>query len=309
MKATALAYDSREEWLKKRKHGIGGSDAAAILGLNPWKSPMDVYLDKISPTSEDHESEAAYWGKQLEDVVAREFSRRMGLRVQRVNSLLEHPEHSFMLATIDRRVVGGGLLECKTTSEWKRDEWGEDKAPDMYIVQVQHYFAVTGEQSGWLAVLIGGNRLLIVPVERDQEFIDNLIAAEEAFWRCVEDRTPPEVDGSSACTEAINALYPEADEGSSIILPLKDGTRLLADYKQAVVDAKAGAAEVDRLANEIKTLMGEAEAAFLPGDEKPCVTWKNFTASRFDSKRFAKDHPTLDAEYRQLSAGRRFVVK
>lgn len=309
MHATVTRLQSREEWLEERRTGIGGSDAAAIIGLNPWRSPMDVYLDKIGRGPDDAESEAAYWGNRLEAMVAEEFARRMGLKVHRVNALLRHPEHPFMLASIDRRVVGGGILECKTTSAWKRDQWDEDRAPDQYIIQVQHYLAVTGEQQAWLAVLIGGQRFQIVPVERDEDVIENLTRAEAEFWHCVETRTPPAVDGSEACTQAIRALYPEAEEGSSIFLSATDGSRLLADYKCAVADAKASAAEVDRLANEIKTLMGTAEAAYLPGDEKPCATWKNFTQSRFDTKRFGKDHPDLDAEYRSETCGRRFIVK
>lgn len=309
MKATAVSYVGREDWLTQRKRGIGGSDAAAILGLNPWKSPMDVYLDKIGQGPPDTESEYAYWGTRLEALVADEFSKRMGLKVARVNALLIHPEHPWMVANIDRRVVGGGILECKTTSEWKRNDWGEDKAPDMYLLQVQHYLAVTGEEKAWLAVLIGGNRFLTVPVERDEALIRDLIDAEARFWECVENRTPPAVDGSDACTEALRRLYPEAKEASTVILPLGTGSRLMSDYRVQLAHVKFEEQELDRLTNEIKVLMGEAEAAYLPGEDKPCATWKNFTQSRFDGKRFSADHPDLDAEYRNQTSGRRFVIK
>lgn len=153
---------SHEEWLAARRKGIGGSDAAAIAGLNKWKSPVAVYLEKIGQAPEENvSSEAAYWGTVLEDVVAQEFSKRTGLKVRRRNAILQHPEHSFMLANVDRLIVGEKAgLECKTASEYLKEEWKDDEVPAQYLIQCQHYMAVTGYDAWWIAVLIGGNKFI-----------------------------------------------------------------------------------------------------------------------------------------------------
>ena len=116
----------RHGWLSIRRKGIGGSDAAKVLGLSKWGGPLTVFLDKTGrlPMEDDEPSEAAYWGTTLEDVVAREFSKRTGLRVQRRNAMFHHPDHPWMIANVDRVIVGSNRgLECKTVSAFKADEW------------------------------------------------------------------------------------------------------------------------------------------------------------------------------------------
>jgi putative phage-type endonuclease len=134
--AINTAAMSREDWLRERRRGIGGSEAAAILGLSPWATPLDVYLDKIGEGEDVEETEAMYFGTILEGVVADEFSRRTGLKVRRRNALLTHPDYPWMIANIDRMVVGGGLLECKTCNAF--NPWN-GVVPEHYQIQVQHY--------------------------------------------------------------------------------------------------------------------------------------------------------------------------
>ena len=100
----------RTAWLAARRTGIGGSDISAILGLSPWRSPVHVWLDKTgqAPDEPPANAEAMYWGKTLEDVVAREYAQRTGRRVQRVNAILRHPQHEWMLGNIDRAIVAEG---------------------------------------------------------------------------------------------------------------------------------------------------------------------------------------------------------
>src|SRR5690606_35289427 len=116
--AKILTLDmSREEWLKERKKGIGGSDASVIVGFNPWKSPFELYIEKTSDEVQEIENEATHWGNVLEDVVAEEFSRRTGKKVRRRTQIFKHKEYDWMIVNIDRDVVGErALLECKTTS-------------------------------------------------------------------------------------------------------------------------------------------------------------------------------------------------
>src|SRR5690625_1801045 len=93
---------SRQDWLHERQKGIGGSDASAILGFNPWKSAFELYIEKTSDTVQEIDNEAIHWGNVLEDVVAEEFTRRTGKRVRRRNQIFKHKEHEFMIANIDR---------------------------------------------------------------------------------------------------------------------------------------------------------------------------------------------------------------
>lgn len=266
--------EGREAWLQERRKGIGGSDAAAILGLNPWRSPFQVYLEKIGEAPEYEPGEPAYWGTILEDIVAAEFTKRTGLKVQRVNKILWSSEHPFMLANIDRRIVGTHHgLEAKTTSAWNRDEWSAEAAPIQYVIQCQHYMAVTGWPLWHLAVLIGGQQYLGTTVERDESLIADIIQAEAAFWECVQTRTPPAVDGSDACTAALKALYPASTE-ESVILPDLAGEYIKGYHEAAAIEKRAKEAKQAHQ-NALEALMGNAGVAYLPGNPKPCITWKS----------------------------------
>src|SRR5690554_2691682 len=159
---------TREQWLEERRKGIGGSDAAAIAGLSRYRSPIQVYMDKLGLIEPPEENEAMYWGRKLEDIVAEEFSIRTGLKVRRRNAILQHPEYPFMLANVDRLIVGKNEgLECKTTSAYRADEWKDDGIPWEYAIQCYHYMAVTGYKAWWIAALIGGNQFIYKRIERD----------------------------------------------------------------------------------------------------------------------------------------------
>lgn len=303
---------SREEWLKARRQGIGGSDAAAIAGLHPYKTAIQVYLEKIGEIGEEEAGEAAYWGTKLEDVVAEEFSTRTGFKVSRRNAILQHPEHKFMLANIDRFFMhperGRGVLECKTASAYKAGEWEGDKIPDHYVIQVQHYLAVTGLQFGAIAVLVGGNRFLYKLVERDEEIIRYLIQIESSFWQMVEARTPPPLDGSKAATDLLDMLYPVEQvkaEQPPIELP-PAAYDLIAAYEQAKAEEKAASERKEAAANQLKALLGDYEIGIV-GDRR--VIWKTIESERLDTKAFKAAHPDIAAKFIKPSNYRRFEVK
>lgn len=311
MNATVLAPTiemSRREWLKQRRKGIGGSDAAAIVGMNKWKSPVEVYLEKIGEAPEvDEMSEAAYFGILLEDVVAKEFTERTGLRVRRRNAILQHPEHSFMLANVDRLIVGERVgLECKTASEYMKDEWKGEEVPAPYLIQCQHYMAVTGYDAWWIAVLIGGNKFVYKKIERDEELIDYLIDIEKHFWENhVEKRIPPAFDGSDASSDLLKVLYPEAETESEIELP-EEADKLIEQWQQAKEDENEAIERRKEAENRLKGMLGKFEIGNA-GDR--IVTWKSYTSNHFDSKRFAKDYPELYAQYLKTSSYRKFGIK
>ncbi|MCI8548835.1 MAG: hypothetical protein HFJ38_08160 [Bacilli bacterium] len=137
----------RKTWLKLRKSGLGGSDAGAVCGLNPYSSPANVYLDKISDEIKDKDNESMRQGRDLEEYVAKRFTEETGLKVRRSNKLYRSSEHPFMLADVDRLIVGENAgLECKTATAFQAEQWKDRKVPTHYLIQCLHYMAVTGSK-------------------------------------------------------------------------------------------------------------------------------------------------------------------
>ena len=295
----------RDEWLKLRKQGIGGSDASVILGMNPWKSPMDLWLDKTGEFDEDNDNEAMYFGRALEDFVAKEFTLRTGLKVRRKNSMLRHADHPWMLANVDRMVVGEDSgLEAKTASIYSLDVWKEG-VPEHYYPQVQHYMAVTGLKFWYVAALVGGQHFFIHKIFRNEDFITELIEKEEAFWKLVTEGTPPPMDGSEACSKLLNSLYPEGEKDKEVQLPL-DAALLIRQYEEGKEEEDLAKTKKDEAANKLKEMLGDSERGFVH-DRK--VSWTNVSTKRFDSKRFEKEHPDLHGQYLNESLSRRFSIK
>ncbi len=296
----------RDEWLEHRRQGIGGSDAAAIMGLNPWRTAMDVWLEKTGEfKDEPTDNEKMYWGTALEDVVAREFMARTGLKVRRRNAILQHRKHHFMIANVDRLVIGHKAgLECKTAGQYTSDDWAMG-VPDYYIPQVQHYMAVTGYKAWYVAVLIGGQEFRFFKLTRDNHFIKELIEAEYEFWKMVEDKTPPPIDGTRASSELVKRMYPEAEKGKETELPY-EAYQLIQQYDQACEDEKRAKLLKDEAANNLKDMLGTAEKGFIYDRQ---VIWSSVTSKRFDSKALKKDHPDIYEQYLNESSYRRFSIK
>jgi putative phage-type endonuclease len=299
---------SHEEWLRARTHGIGGSDAPVILGLSKWKTAFELWLEKTGQsTLPDTDSEAAYWGSKLEALVAEEFVVREGKKVRRVNAVLRHPKYEWMLANIDRRVVGeNAILECKTTSAWLHGEWKDDEIPDAYIVQCQHYMAVTGAEKAYIAVLIGGNQYKCKVVHRDDELINIIIEAERHFWEFnVLGNNPPALDGSSAAERFLKERYSRAQDGKVVELPPTYRARI-----EELLAIKARISELEQqqktIENELKNELKDAESGLVGGY---VVNWKSITSNRFDQKTFQTEHPDLYSQYIKPSTSRRFEVK
>ncbi|MCP1176236.1 MULTISPECIES: YqaJ viral recombinase family protein [Bacillus] len=297
-----------DQWLQARTQGIGGSDVSAIAGLNKWKSAVQVFLEKTQAIEkEDIQSEAAYFGNVLEEVVAKEFAKRTDLKVQRRNAILQHPEYPWMLANVDRLIVGEKIgLECKTASEYLKKEWEDEEVPAAYLLQCQHYMAVTGYEAWWIAVLIGGNKFVHKKIERDEELIQYLIDIEKDFWlNNVEKNEPPMFDGSDASTELLKHLYPESIADSFVSLG-KQEELLIEARDQVDREIKVLQEQKAEYENKIKAKLGTNEVG---GTENYKVYWKTHTTNRFDSKRFKTDHPDLFKRYAKESQVRKFTVK
>lgn len=295
------------QWLKERQKGIGGSDVGAIMGLNKWKTAFQVYLEKTEPiTEENQQSEAAYWGTQLEDMVAKEFTIRSGKKVRRDTRHFVHKDYPFMVANIDRRVVGeNAVLECKTVNQFGSKEWSGEEIPDSYLLQVQHYLAVTGAEIGYIACLIGGQHFIWKQVERDEELINLIIKAEKEFWSMVVNKTPPALDGSSAAEKWLNEKYKNSEEGLEINLDTSysDKLKKYNELKDKEQDVKEQLKEIE---NQIKNEMGKAEIAYIPNFQ---VTWKQVFSNRTDTNKLKSEYKDVYESCLKKTTSRRFTVK
>ena len=310
----------RQEWLDVRKTGIGSSDAAAAVGLNPYCSPLELWLNKTNreaksdasldtATSEDDAS-PMYWGTLLEPIVASHYTRKTGNRVRRINAVLQHPnpELPWMLANIDREVVGCPdvqILECKTAGINGVRLWA-DGVPQYVQLQVMHQLAVTGKQAADVAVLVCGQELRVHRIERDEAMIAHLIQLEKRFWHHVQTDTPPPADGSDSSGQALRHLFPR-DTGT--VVDFTADRELCAAYADWVslreVLDRQEALEAS-LAQRMQQAMGEAtQATFETGS----VRWKKVADSAvLDTARLLKDDPTLLQRYGKVRNGpRRFT--
>ncbi|PKF08351.1 YqaJ viral recombinase family protein [Macrococcoides caseolyticum] len=290
---------THEEWLKARQSGIGGSDAGTILGVNKWKSKTQLFFEKVNPELKQQvDNEFIYWGNVLEDVVAKEFETRTGKKVRKNNKMLRHPEHEFMLANLDRVIVGEkALLECKTTSQYNIDQWKDDEIPASYLCQIQHYMAVTGYEKAYIAVLCGGNQFIWKEVPRDDELIEIIINAEKDFWyNNVLAGVIPEIDGSDATKDFLNHMYKDIDETE---VQLSDDVETLLTALEQVKQEEKELKELKtQYENKIKHILGNNLAGKTSGYQ---VTWKPQVRKTLDTKKIREIYgEQLDPYYKEI---------
>lgn len=281
---------TREEWLEHRRQSIGGSDAATIVGLNPWSSPYELWADKLGKIPPKEENEAMRIGHDLEEYVAQRFTEATGKRVRRENNILRNKDIPFAHANVDRLIVGEKAgLECKTTSVLNMKRFKDGDYPANYYVQCQHYMMVTGYETWYLAVLVLGREFLWFEVKRNEEDIEALMQAEKDFWELVESRSEPPVDGTSSCSDTLDKLYPDSDPDVEVDLtPLTDA---LTQRSELCRQIKALEAQKKACENSIKDYMETAEKGNCEGFK---VSWKTQQRIAFDSKQLQADHPEID---------------
>lgn len=259
------------KWLEVRNKGLGGSDAGVILGFNPYKSLYELWMEKTGQLEAEDlsDNQFVYWGQKNEANIADWFAEETGKKVQRMGTV-QSKENPFMLANVDRVVIGENAgLEIKTAGVSQYKNWKDDEIPDSYYCQCLHYMAVTGADYWYIAVLIGGNEARWKKIERNEEDIKALIEAEKAFWELVEDRTPPAVDGSKSCSDALAEKYGDSN-GEEIALPEEADTLIMKINGDTEI-IKSLEKEVTANQNKLKEMMGEAEVGRV-GSFK--VTWK-----------------------------------
>ena len=276
---------SREDWLRYRKQGIGGSDAGAICGVNPYASAAAVYADKTNPDVELQDNEAMRQGRDLEDYVAQRFTEATGLKVRRSNKMYQHDDYPFMIADIDRTIVGVNAgLECKTASAFSYDKWKQiETVPEHYIIQCCHYMAVMDWDYMYLACVILGKDFLYYRIERDEEMIRHLISIEKSFWEeYVMKKQLPPPDGSRDYDSLIGGDYFDPQKDSKIpLIGMDQELHRRADINQLITRLEKEKREIDQ---KLKLFMQDHEVA---ENERYKITWK----------------------YSETTGQRRFVVK
>jgi len=295
-----------DEWLALRKTGIGGSDIAALLGMNKYTSPYEFYLDKRGELPEMPRSEfldrAAMWGHLHEPLIAARFAEVHGVKTRRVG-LIRHESEPWRLANLDRQVSGCPdgpcLLEIKNRSAWKAGDWGPsgdpEGVPDAEALQTHWYISVAGYRHAHVGVLINGNDDRYYRVEADDDLAGDVTAMARKFWRRVQDGDPPPVDGSDAVTELLKDLW-TGQEGAETVVDRAEADRLKAERDRLKSEAKALETQIADADNQLKAMLGDAEIAVWDGE--PLFTWKRNGV--FAAKKFETAHPGLAEKYAHL---------
>jgi len=298
---------TRDDWLRERMTGIGGSDAPAVLGLSKWRTPMDVFLDKLGQGTELVESELMKWGRLLEPVVRQEYAERRGETVRLApHELIRHPTMGHMFCTPDGITDSGRLYEGKVARS--AEGWGEegsDEVPEAYFIQVQHSLIVTQLPVADVAVLIGGSDFRIYEVPADEETQELIIDAEAAFWNRVKTGEPPEPKTAEDAQKRFRTARPGSERTAT-----HDIEGIVGNLRRI----QAQRIELEGMEDAHRALvmgfLGDAEI-LVDLNGKPLVTWKQTRPIlRFDSSHFKEDSPDLYAQYLKASEpSRRFLIK
>ena len=302
-----IRYKDHEEWLALRRQlGVGGSEAGAVMDLDPYKSPYTLWAEKTGRIPEFAGNLTTRVGSYLEELVARLWCEETGKKVRRRNAILVNDDYHCAFADVDRMVVGeNALLECKTTSSLPVMRSVRGGAfPDRWYCQMMHYLMVTGCDRAYLAVLVGGREFYSFVLERDEEEIRILADAETQFWRQVQTDTPPAPDGSPSTAEALETIYAG---GGRETAQLFGREKLLAEYFSLKADREALDRRMAEICNTLKADMGDAEKG-LCGSYS--VSWAPQQRRTFDAGRFAAAHPEVDlGPYYKTTTARVFRVK
>ena len=260
-------------WLEKRKHYITGTDAAKLLGLSPFGSIFDVWLDKTGQAPEFAQSAAMRAGTAFESAILKMYA-------EDTDAKLEHVD-GYTLVTCDKYPRLGASLDgwnhslaCPVDAKnirWKDEKWGDawtSDFPDYYKTQLQVQMMVTGAKFAHLAVMFSGQDFNIYTMEYDEELAQQILDASEAFWPYVESDEMPEADGSDGAKNFIKDKFAvgKLDESKEATEEIKETIRQLKNAKAAKAEATGKETE---LSNRIKAFMGDATV--IPG----YATWKN----------------------------------
>lgn len=298
----------KEEWLKLRKRGIGGSDAGAVCGMNPYTNSMAVYLDKTTEHLDLLDNEAMRQGRDLETYVAQRFTEKTGMKVRRSNKMYWSEVYPFMYADVDRLIVGEDAgLECKTVNAYQADKWKDGAIPMHYLIQCFHYMIVTGKRTWYIASLIMGKEFVCSRIEWDEEFAEQIIALESDFWNNhVQVGKMPDPDGSESCNSVLEKYFLHTDLNEDAI-ELSASMEERLNCRQDISDEiKRLEKEKNQIEQEVKVFMNGYNIA---KSERYRVIWQEIDSERLDTKRLKQERPEIYHEYVRKNRCSRFTIK
>lgn len=298
---------SHEEWLALRHKYIGGSDAASVIGLNPFMSRYALWAEKTGRMPPFEGNLATDVGTYLEEFIAKRFEKETGKKVRRENASIVNDAYPFAIANVDRVIVGEDAgLEIKSTSSLALSKFKNGEYPARFYCQCVHYLAVTGKKRWYLAVLIGNTEFKVFTIERDEAEIAELMEAERAFWTDhVLADIPPEIDSQESTSKALVQVFPTADEDTEIDLSsLEDDIEDLFEIKKQIKTLDGLKTKIE---NKIKAEMkdssrGTSAMAFF--------SWTNSERRSFDADKFKSSYPNINLDqFYKVSQSRTFRVK
>lgn len=297
---------TREEWVDYRRKGIGGSDVGAIAGINPWSTSYDVWQSKVKSVDKEFSPESIermYWGTKEESLVCERFTELTGIKLQKCNYILQSKRYPFMFANVDRLVKGEKIgFEAKTTEIFNASAW-EDGVPESYQLQIQHYMAVTGFRSWYIAVKIGNSKFKYFKVDRDEEIIKYIIEIEEDFWNnSVLTNIPPRLGVND--TQAIKDLF-KISNGQTVPLD-SSALALITEREQLKAQKKDLDKQIEQVENGLKLMLGENEVGTVADFN---VTYKMQSRTSLDSTSIKNNAPDIFAKYAKTKEFRVFDVK
>lgn len=295
-RSKVLAYDNDDDWEQLRYKRIGGSDIGAILGVNPYKSIIDVYIDKTQGSTFKGNN-ATYWGTMLEEIVKKEFaSRHQELITSIVNCSIVD---DFLIANLDgvlqnKETGEYGALEIKTANAFSKD-WEEDIVPQTYYAQVQHYLMLTGYKFAYIAVLIGGQNYKEYFIERNEEDIQLIkTKATEFYNENILKEVPPMPDGSDAYMEHLKKRAKEIENNE--VIELDNFDEDVERLKELSVKKKEIETEENKIKENIMlTMINQDTLKAIVGKNKFNIQSK----VSLDEDRLEKENPILFEQYKK----------
>lgn len=300
---TLIRCTDNAEWLQQRTKGVGGSDVAAIMGLSPWRTPMQVWLEKTGREQPQDISDKPYvaFGNTMEPVIGKWYAEQFPtFTVRRVNAICQSISRPWAQASLDYEVYDGrrwGVLEIKTART--AQDWQEG-VPAYYLTQVTHYLSVTGRAFAYVAVFFRDTcEFKAFYIERDEEDIAAVDSAVDTFWHdYVEAGIMPQLTGTEGEVASLTDYY---GKPSGTFTQLHDASPEAVEARQAIAEY-LDAARAEKQAKEAKT-KATATLAKLIGDAKGLdtdvarVTWVRREATKLDTKRLQAEHPEIWEQY------------
>lgn len=311
--ATALSIS--QDVTQNRHLYLGGSDISVVMGLNRYKTPLQLWLEKTQRVQPKDLSnvESVYFGNKLEQFVANEFSVRTGKDVRRAPKFYQHPKYPYMVAHIDRLITGeDALLECKTTSAFNKSEWETEEIPQEYILQVMWYLGITGRKVGWIAVLIGGQSFKYKQINFDAELFDKMVEKAKEFWEHVTNDTPVDIVAND--DETFKELYSKDNEVMIDLFPIDNTSQQACNtFEETVALYQENKMHISNIEKENKLLKAKIEDLIKDnlGIQTPkyIVTWNTITKTSLDTTRLKEERPETVEDYKMTSQYRMLKIK